>query len=147
MTESLEWMACFIAPQKRDHFFALTESNPQLQPSKSKLFHQKRPLWLKKKPLQTNQPIKNTEKKNIPRFVFTPQKKTWEIPSCFLFPHRLLSGLGSPMARCPKGVVQKAPNARTLREAPRHAWYCCWKECGKLTSWYGSLSQFSYRVS
>lgn len=58
------------------------QSNPQLQPSKSKLFHQKLPLGLEKKtPLQTNQPTnqrinkKHRKKKHL-RFVFTPKKET-----------------------------------------------------------------------
>ena len=78
MTESLEWMACFIAPQKRDHFFAPTESNPQLQPSKSKLFHQKLPLGLEKNTSSnqpTNQSIKSTEKKITSPVLSSPQKR------------------------------------------------------------------------
>lgn len=90
MTESLEWMACFIAPQKRDHFFAPTESNPQLQPSKSKLFHQKLPLGLEKNTSSnqpTNQSIKNTAKKITSPVLSSPQKRNpGKFHRAFFFP-------------------------------------------------------------
>ena len=91
--------------QKTKSFFHLPQNNPR---SKSKFFHYIATLISK----NLFKPIKNTGIKRIPRFV-SPKKplgKSWVFS-------RLLSDLWSPMARCPRVVEQKAPNARTLRKA------------------------------